>query len=78
MYEVKRKKRGRIEKLSGQKRIDEYKLSESQHFVCVRMYVCDLTDLAGALSGEVNRPKPGANILVGVWGRLIRIRSKRL
>lgn len=49
-------------------------------FLCVPvcMYVCDLTDLAGALSGEVNRPKPGANVLVGVWERLIRTRSKRL
>lgn len=33
--------------------------------------------LAWALSGEVNRPKPGANVLVGVWERLIRTRSKR-
>lgn len=46
--------------------------------VCVCVCVCDLTDLAGALSGEVNRPKPGANVLVGVWERLIRTRSKRL
>lgn len=49
-------------------------------FVCVRVCVrmCDLTDQAGALWGEVNRPKPGANVLVGVWERLIRTRSKRL
>lgn len=47
-------------------------------FACLWIYVCDLTDLVGALSGEVNRPKPGANVLVGVWERLIRTRSKRL
>jgi len=34
--------------------------------IVIFVYVCDLTDLAGVLSGEVNRPKPGANVLLGV------------
>lgn len=38
----------------------------------------DFTNPAETLSGETNRPKPDANILVGVWDRLIRFLSKRL
>lgn len=36
-----------------------------------------ITPVFLALSGELKRPKPGANVLVGVWERLIRTRSKR-
>lgn len=46
--------------------------------ICCFEYKCGSTDLAGALSSEVNRPKPGANVLLVVWERLIRTCSKRL